>query len=169
MSWWYKEGNRFFDRSEQLEKLMRATMYDKMPSCPDEYWQIVKEVWTRQEFPYNDLCSWHDIFASNPGFDSVTHDWISSGNKTVYRGGKHELDLYGHSWTTDYDKALWFANRFYSDGYVFETTANKNNIWTYVGGSESEVILCVTGIGPECIGSDGVEDIQEKLWSIWSD
>ena len=51
-------------------------------------------------------------------------------------------DFKAMSWTLDYDKAEWFANRFGTDGYILEATINKNDIVAFFDvRGESEVVV----------------------------
>ena len=60
----------------------------------------------------------------------------------VYRGTKNKDDFKAMSWTLDYDKAEWFANRFGTDGYILEATINKNDIVAFFDvRGESEVVI----------------------------
>ena len=52
---------------------------------------------------------------------------------TVFRGSTHKKGKKGFSWTTDREKAVWFAKRFNRDGigYVVEGTVAKANVIAY--------------------------------------
>lgn len=63
---------------------------------------------------------------------------------TVYRGVAINRNQYGLSWTTDYEKAKWFAHRFDTDekGYVLKATISKENILAYFNSREEfEVVV----------------------------
>jgi hypothetical protein len=72
----------------------------------------------------------------------------------IYRGVSSSDTFYDHllsySWTTDYDKAVWFSKRFKSDKeefLVFEMEISKDEIISFfTRRSESEVILDYTKI-----------------------
>lgn len=56
---------------------------------------------------------------------------------TVYRGVTPGHNPNGMSWTTDFEKASWFANRFGS-GYVIEGTVSKQDVLAYFGNRNEE-------------------------------
>lgn len=63
---------------------------------------------------------------------------------TVYRGvAKGRIDL-GLSWTDDKDKAIWFKNRWHSNGRLLKVTVSKKDIIAYFNTrSEKECLLDV--------------------------
>lgn len=112
LAWWRGSGTRFYDRHEQLQVLF----YNTGPLAalpPEEYWQIVGEVWKRTEFPHHQYQAWYEIFAETPGQNAYTRQWLQSPQR-VYRGidaaySRCDCDW---SWTTDRDQAEWFSKRF---------------------------------------------------------
>lgn len=63
---------------------------------------------------------------------------------TVYRGVTpyNEKSIRALSWTLDYEKAKWFAQRFGESGTVYEAQIKKEHILAYFDGrGESEVIV----------------------------
>lgn len=60
---------------------------------------------------------------------------------TVYRGVKPGRNPDGMSWTREYDKAEWFANRF-GEGYILEGIANKKDVLAFFSRrGEEEVVI----------------------------
>lgn len=63
---------------------------------------------------------------------------------TIYRGvtSYNADNIKALSWTLDYDKAEWFANRFGEEGTVYEAEIVKSHILAYFSRrNESEVIV----------------------------
>ena len=63
---------------------------------------------------------------------------------TVYRGVTpyNAKSVRAMSWTLDYEKALWFAKRFDSDGAVYTAEIEKSNILAlFDGRDESEIVV----------------------------
>ncbi len=63
---------------------------------------------------------------------------------TVYRGVTpyNAKSVRALSWTLDYEKALWFAKRFDSDGTVYTAEIEKSNILAlFDGRDESEIVV----------------------------
>lgn len=63
---------------------------------------------------------------------------------TIYRGvtSYNADNIKALSWTLDYDKAEWFANRFGEEGTVYEAEIEKSHILAYFSRrNESEVIV----------------------------
>lgn len=65
---------------------------------------------------------------------------------TVYRGVSVGRKEHGLSWTRNYDKAEWFANRF-GEGYVLKATIRKENALAYLNTrNEDEIVVDVFAI-----------------------
>lgn len=61
---------------------------------------------------------------------------------TVYRGTYLKATTKALSWTTDVNKARWFARRFGNNGKVYEAEIRKKDIFAYFAdGGEKEVVL----------------------------
>ena len=61
---------------------------------------------------------------------------------TVYRGCGEKGTVKGFSWTTDKDKAFWFATRFSRSGKVFKAVIPKSGVIAYTNQrGEKEVIV----------------------------
>tara|TARA_R100000742_G_C4271466_1_gene90407 strand:+ start:467 stop:1003 length:537 start_codon:yes stop_codon:yes gene_type:complete len=156
-SWWTgrpykqengKQGFYFYDRNKQLEVLFDAAYDDDLPKDPEQYWNIVSEVWQRTEFPYKNVEAWHTIFSNTPGINKHTQEWLKSP-QMLYRGydGNCKLD-YDWSWTTDKDKAIWFANRFAKVSKTkpmikqFDPNTDPYKVWcAFESKFEGEVLL----------------------------
>lgn len=146
LPWYIGNGHIFYDRYQQLEALFDRAYDDKLPKNPERYWDIIGEVWKRTECPHHQYVAWFDIFSLTPGVNSYTKEWLKDP-KIVYRGiNKNYLDVdFDWSWTTDRDKAEWFANRFgCTDPLVleFDTRKDPYRVWcVFEDDPENEVLL----------------------------
>lgn len=61
---------------------------------------------------------------------------------TIYRGIGSKSRKNGISWTLDKDKAIWFAKRFSSNGYVLQGIAEKKDVLAFFNDrNEKEIII----------------------------
>lgn len=63
----------------------------------------------------------------------------------VYRGASVGRNLRGLSWTRNLEKAVWFSNRFNTEGkhgYVQTAIVPKNEIFAYFNTRGEEEIVC---------------------------
>jgi hypothetical protein len=133
------------DRQEELEVLFQQACNDTLPKNPELYWEIVSEVWKRIEFPHMQYEAWYEIFSQSPGPNSFTKKWLKD-SKIVYRG-RNKLFAYRDtdwSWTTDYQKAKWFATRFCDtpEIIVFDCSKDPSRVWcVFENDTENEVLL----------------------------
>ena len=63
---------------------------------------------------------------------------------TAYRGVGVGRNPKGLSWTLDYDKAEWFANRWGKKGYIQKAEVKKEYILAYFASRNEEEIVCET-------------------------
>jgi len=149
--WWLgKEMDnkvRWYDRHEQLVVLFDAVTDDVMPEDPEAWWTIVKQVWERTEGACFQTEAWYTIFNAHPDINSSTKEFIKN-IPTLYRGITAETAKKdtGWSWTTDRNKAEWFAHRnaLFTSGtpLVLECNPNPTDVLCYIEDSdEGEVIL----------------------------
>ena len=69
----------------------------------------------------------------------------------VYRGVSKGRNPKGMSWTYDFDKAEWFANRF-GEGYVIKGVVNKDDVLAYFSRrSESEILIAAKDVHEQTI------------------
>jgi hypothetical protein len=69
-------------------------------------------------------------------------DNISGEKIVIYRGSQNNELGHGFSWSTDKEKALWFANRFSRNGKLFTGEVLKKDIFAYIlDRGESEIIV----------------------------
>jgi hypothetical protein len=116
--------------------------------------RFLGSAWIHEEYPNRDsnvsheeLVDWFEKADKNTLMDEQEleqYHLLKSLKITVYRGVNEKGKANGLSWTTDYDKALWFSKRY--DGgnqRVYQMTiTNPDNILAYFGNrGESEVIV----------------------------
>lgn len=128
----------------------------------DDFSSMLAECWTLEEFPNRDvnvtlrtLISW---FKKSNKEKIMTKEEYTNYEKlidkadsriglTVYRGISHDGKVNGLSWTTDINKAKWFANRFSNANsrLCTMTIYDKSAILAYFNGrNENEVIINTT-------------------------
>lgn len=86
-----------------------------------EYWRLVGDVWVMTDFPGREIDLWRALLSKDrpgrehlmdtdrEGFDA----WRARPERvTAYRGFAADGGEFGLSWTTDLDRARWFARRF---------------------------------------------------------
>jgi hypothetical protein len=95
----------FFD-----DELVFLICNRKLDVTDEEYWDLVKSIWCRQELNSDGKrkVNWQMIFKYRPKISSLTEDLPDTF--TAYRAGKED----GFSWTLDKEVANWFHNRFKS-------------------------------------------------------
>ena len=107
--------------------------------------------WTTTEFPNHDanvsLSEFLNMFKKANKEYLMNEENMEAYNAlpdkvTVYRGTCLESTTKAMSWTTDIDKARWFAGRFGDNGKVYEAQINKKDIFAYFADSgEKETVL----------------------------
>lgn len=116
---------------------------------------VLKNCWTYQEFPNwtergRSLLTIKKLFRLSKKYIMNSDElktYNSLPNKvTIYRGQTYEGKYYNAlSWTLSYDKALWFAKRFSSNGHLYKATIEKEYIYAYLNDrGEQEVIVDYT-------------------------
>lgn len=115
--------------------------------------QILADAWMRSENPNMDAnVSKRELVAMFKDADKaylMTTDecqWLAQldDSVTVYRGVTpyNAKNVKALSWTTDKEKAEWFAHRFGENGTVYKAQINKQNILAFfTGRNESEIVL----------------------------
>jgi hypothetical protein len=128
-----------------------------------EHPAVVASVWTTAEFPeskYDPRTIWVDLF----GEAGYTHDGKRAPRPsepvTVYRGCSHDR-RFGMSWSTDVDRARWFADRDLGKGkgHVYVVTAPPESLLAFIhefGRSEAEYV-----IDPQYLSDDNVKRLDE--------
>ena len=63
----------------------------------------------------------------------------------LYRGVAKGRNPKGLSWTSDYEKAKWFSNRFHKgEGYIQKAIVNKKYVLAYFSRRDAEEYVCET-------------------------
>lgn len=135
-------------RVEVLQELYNEGRIDK--SNPD-YWETVFNTYTGVEFTTCDSDVWLDLMDGAQAHKDkfMSEDELSVIQSlpdvvTVYRGAKEDTNEMGISFSLDYKKAEWFAQRFDSDSspVVVEAKVKKEDILAYLENrGESEIIF----------------------------
>ena len=116
---------------------------------PEQLGFILGWTWCKTEFPHQNgiskmvklfrLCSKETLMdeASRKTFDNIPEIL------TIYRGiQSKKARIRGLSWTTDLEKAKWFARRFNCNNTVFEAKIEKKNVFACFDiRGESEVVV----------------------------
>lgn len=114
-----------------------------------EYWRLLSDIWIDTENQHAYLQEWRALLKSDR---ECREEMMSDEDKvafsalptlvTVYRGCQKGLNENGLSWTTDRNKAEFFAHRFRKQGMVLERQVRKSEIVAMLTGrGESEVIV----------------------------
>lgn len=131
-----------------------------------DYPHVVAHVWTLAEFPsslYDPPAMWVALF----GDAGYTHDGLPADRPAspveLYRGCHHER-RFGMSWTTDRDRAQWFADRNLGagTGHVYLHRAEPVELLAYIhdeaGRGEAEYV-----IDPAWLDDDNVRRVDAEL------
>ncbi|MBK7362687.1 MAG: hypothetical protein IPJ01_10365 [Micavibrio sp.] len=115
----------------------------------NDYWEFICDIWVDSENIWQNIKTWKKLLGQRKetkGYFMSEDDKKAFDNLPdkliVYRGyvkGKNEKGL---SYTTDENKAKWFAKRFYKDGEVTSRYVDKKDVFAYTNRrSENEIIL----------------------------
>lgn len=126
----------FMSRKDFAEFLIASWTYMEFPNRADPIANETKVDWFRSISNKEWLMEPEELEAYNKLPDKIR----------VYRGVGSHRNINALSWTTDLEKAKWFANRFgEKDGKVYTTEVNKEDVFAYkLDRGESEVILDFT-------------------------
>ena len=135
---------------ERPYRLWAFSQFNKVMT-PEQYWTILRSIWTDHEFPSVEKNLWLSMFeATNKSKRKLmTGEERRSLNRLpkvvdIYRGydGKHGSPL-GLSWTLSKDKAIWFADRFGGEEPIVASATCKQEsiIALFKGRKEEEVII----------------------------
>ena len=116
-----------------------------------QYWKIVGEIWTDTENAHQNINEWAELFGSDRAERNslMSEEELAELNAlpdtlTVYRGCIHGLNEDGISWTTNRERADWFANRFQNpDGepcVIQQQIAKSEVIAYFTRRGENEVL-----------------------------
>lgn len=124
-----------------------------------EKWELISAVWTDSENIWESLDVWRDLW-NEGGYDRtyVMGDAELAalaqlpGQFQIWRGESRGRAGEGLSWTTDRDKAVWFAQRWKgSEGHrprLMTGIVNKSDVLAYfLGRGESEIVTFPDYVG----------------------
>lgn len=135
-------------RTNFLPAFLKSTYYYL---TNDEYSEALAWIWTIVESPNIDVNVKPKEFIRY--FHSASKEKLMDNREylaytelpdkiTVYRGVNDNGSKNGLSWTTDLEKAVWFATRFGGVPHVFKGNIQKEYILAYfLGRGESEVVI----------------------------
>lgn len=114
-----------------------------------DFSHMLGEAWTLEEMPNDDVNV--SVSQAVRWFRSADKKFLMNDSEyqayqnlpdilTVYRGVTPGHNPDGLSWTSDIEKAQWFANRFGS-GYLLKGTARKKDVLAYFGRRREEEVV----------------------------
>ena len=142
--WMHERPYRFDAMMEAIE----AGGFDD----PETFWETVRAVWSDSENIVENYHDWMQVWDSDIPHREFAMDKEERAELaampdeiTVYRGVGHKDAQDGMSWTTDLDKARWFAQRFAGHNgrqpHVVEGVIAKSQVLAYLTGrGESEIV-----------------------------
>lgn len=116
----------------------------------EEYWSILADIWLDSENIWQNLDQWRELFESTRSGSPMTEEEEAAlaampDPVPVYRGGVEDANEYGLSWTTDRERAEWFAVRMTADdevGVVLDGLVAKKDVAAYfTGRGEDEIVV----------------------------
>jgi hypothetical protein len=118
----------------------------------EDYWRVVGNVWTDSENIYQHFAAWKRLWGSDLAgrqamMDEDELEELAAMPEilTVYRGFELKSAQRGLSWTTNRDKAVWFAKRLREPrqkSLVAQATVQKKDVLAYFNGrNENEVVV----------------------------
>ena len=116
----------------------------------DDYWSILADIWLDSENIWQNLDQWRQLFESTRSGSPMTDEEEAAlaampDPIPVYRGGVEDANEYGLSWTTDRERAEWFAVRMTADdevGVVLDGLVAKKDVAAYfTGRGEDEIVV----------------------------
>jgi hypothetical protein len=133
---------------------LEAVLFEHEIEDPAIVWPLISSVWIDSENIYQNFRRWKDIWEvpvprrTVKIMDMEERAALNAlpATITVYRGVAHESSVGGMSWTTDRDKAVWFARRFAADErrkpmLATATVRRKDVIAHFLGRNEFEIVV----------------------------
>lgn len=150
-----RQWNSYIYLHERPYRLEAFTnIYDDPAMSPQDYWKTLMGIYTDSENIWQEIEIWADMFRGAKAFCptwvmdeeelTIFKQLTSNNTVTLYRGVSGDGQMDGLSWTTDIEKARWFANRFQSrEGrFVIEAEIPTSLVLCYTDGrGEKEVVL----------------------------
>lgn len=115
----------------------------------EDFSKILAWIWVQDEYPHqNGIPRLINMFNRANKFDLMTEGEMEGYvalpiEFVVYRGTQlGRAKVRGLSWTLDYEKAKWFADRFSGGGSVYKARIKKSAVYAlFTGRGEEEVVL----------------------------
>lgn len=136
------------ERPYRVPALREAVSNGLEPGSP-EYWELVGQVWIDTENVHEEFRTWAEIW-DHPGSRAVMDEaeqiaLLALPNMIeVWRGVKRRASVKGLSWTTNKDKAIWFARRWLGKKetpYLAHGLIMRGDVKAYLlGRGESEIV-----------------------------
>lgn len=156
------------ERPYRLEALLRAAEAG-LRGDPAAFWPLVASVWIDTENVREMFDEWVELWGSDVPerarvMDEDEQAALAALPETVevYRGVGHAAAVRGLSWTTDHDKAVWFAQRFAADQrrapyLAYGRVAKADVLAHFLGRAESEIVAL-----PETVELADVETLPRE-------
>lgn len=140
------------ERPYRIEALQRV-LWEMNATAPDVVWPLIGSVWIDSENISEYFDDWLELWDQDiPNRHLCMDDAEQAALKalpatiTIYRGFGHDVASHGQSWTTDREKAVWFANRYQTHGgrqpMLATATIKKSKVIAYfLGRNESEIVV----------------------------
>lgn len=145
-----KDYRRLFciiDKPFRLEWFKK--LYNDIPQ--KDKLEIFKGIYSSMEYGFKEISNnmLKELY-KNYNFDRSKFDDIV----IIYRGEASKSNSYknAYSWSLDLETAMWFANRFNSNGKVYKGKVKKENILDYITDRDEDEILVL---------SENIFDIEE--------
>lgn len=131
------------------ERPYRLDAFQQLDLYEADYWRLAGKVWTDSENIWQNLQDWYEIWdRDEPGkmfaMDEADQEFYDSLPPVieVWRGAGHLESAKGLSWTTDKDRAVWFAQRFsQGEEYLSHAKVRKCDIHAaYSCRNENEIV-----------------------------
>lgn len=115
-----------------------------------DFGEIFRYVWTATECPHFDINI--SVAELKKMFKKANKKYLMEKDEikkienmpeeiTIYRGITSDTYYKALSWTLDENKAIWFSNRFNTNGNVFRAKIKKQDVLAYFGNEEKEIIV----------------------------
>lgn len=139
------------ERPYRIDALIEVMSEHDVPQ--EKLWSLIGNVWTDSENIRQNLDEWREIWdGAERGRNAVMNEAEIAALKalpneiTVYRGFAHKDADQGISWTTDRNRALWFAKRFEAgEGrtpMLATGRVNKIDVLAhFLGRNETEIVV----------------------------
>jgi hypothetical protein len=137
------------ERPYRLDALMKV-LYEHGVTDGTVVWPLVSDAWADSENVFQNFDAWRELWSLPVPHRALTmtDDELAAlaalpNEIQVYRGVRHRKAVKGLSWTTDRDKAQWFAKRF-SGGTprLVSGVVKKSDVLAHLlGRNESEIVV----------------------------